>query len=240
MSLSQPPARRFTPVFVLALVLGACAATNPSTQPPTIPTGAERDTEIKHEPCDINAPTASKIDVNGDGRPDIVHVMNGSREICRVVDLNLDGSIDAFVYYDERGLERRRESDFDRDGRPDEIVTFQGGAVSLKERETNYDDQIDTWDYYESGRLARRERDSDGDAIVDQWWIFNDPTDPSCAAVATDRNVDGKPDPETAVDLCAEARAKKAAFGLPPSPVAPPAASSTAKNAQSPSGASPQ
>jgi hypothetical protein len=222
--------------FILAAaVLGACTSADPGGLPPTMPTGNERDTEIKHEACDMNAPTASKVDVNGDGRPDIVHVTNGAREVCRVVDLNLDGAIDAFIYYDEAGLERRRESDFDRDGRPDEIVSSRAGSVFLKERETNYDDQLDTWDYYEGGRLVRRERDSDGDALIDQWWGFNDPTDPSCAAVATDRNVDGKPDPENVVDLCAEARAKKAAGPVFPS-VVPPAPKTSAAPAPNPAG----
>lgn len=218
MSSSSP--LRAAAVALALSSLAACSSASSGGPPNTIPTGSERDTEIKHEPCDINAPTATRIDVNGDTRPDIIHVMNGGREVCRIVDLNLDGAIDAFIYYDDAGKERRRESDFDRDGRPDEIVTSREGFVFLKERETNYDDQIDTWDYYEGGRLARRERDSDGDGLVDQWWAFNDPTDPRCAAVASDRNVDGKPDPENVVDLCADARAEKAKAA--PTPAAPP------------------
>src|SRR5262249_23138257 len=142
--------------------------------------------------------------VNGDGKPDIIHVMSGNREICRIVDLNLDGTVDAYIYYDENGLERRRESDFDRDGRPDEIAHYKNGKIFLKERETNFDNKIDTWDYYENDRLVRRERDSDGDGIVDQWWNFNNPSNPKCAVVATDRNATGKPDPNSVVDLCAE------------------------------------
>lgn len=173
-----------------------------------LPTGSERDTEIKHETCNPSSPGSVPVDVNGDGRPDITHVMNAGREACRIVDLNLDGSVDAFVYYDPMGRERRRESDFDRDGRADEIAQLREGMLFLKERETNFDDKIDTWDYYEGGRLVRRERDADGDSLVDQWWTFNDPTDARCAVVASDRNVDGKPDPENVVDLCADARAK--------------------------------
>jgi len=219
------PARR-TAVFrvaatLLALAGAACTSADPGGQPSTMPTGAERDTEVKHEPCDMSSPTARRIDVNGDGRPDIIHVLDaGGREVCRVVDLNLDGAVDAFVYYDAAGRERRRESDYDRDGRADEIVHMRDGVLFMKERETNFDDKIDTWDYYDGDRIARRERDSDADGLVDQWWSFNDPTDPRCALVATDRNVDGKPDPDTVLDLCADARAKAAKF--PPNPAPPP------------------
>jgi hypothetical protein len=211
-------------VALLLAVLGASACTPPSQAPApesAATKGNARDTEIKHEPCDPTASGAVPVDINGDRRPDITHVMRGGREVCRVVDLNLDGAIDAFVYYDASGRERRRESDYDRDGRPDEIASMVNGLVVLKERETNYDDKLDTWDFYEGGRLVRRERDSDGDSIVDQWWTFNDPTDPKCALVSSDRNVDGKPDPDSVVDLCADQRAGRA----PPSP--PPAPSST-------------
>ena len=47
--------------------------------------------------------------------------------------------------------------------------------------------------------------DGDGDGIIDQWWTFNNPTNPKCAVVASDHNADGKPDPDSVVDLCGEA-----------------------------------
>ncbi|HRI66682.1 MAG TPA: hypothetical protein PK156_20695 [Polyangium sp.] len=190
--------------FAFLLILAACSAADGNDA--ARPTGFERDTEMKHEPCDGSAAGNERIDVDGDGWPNIIKVMKGGREICRILDLNLDRAIDAYVYYDESGFERRREFDFDRDGRVDEIITLHGGAVVLKERETNFDNQLDTWDYYESGKLVKRERDSDGDGMVDQWWTFNDPTDVRCAAVAFDRNYDGQPDPSGVLDVCAESR----------------------------------
>lgn len=188
----------------------------------------------------MTAANAQRLDVNNDGKPDLVRVPDAAgREACRVIDLNLDGAVDVFIYYDATGRERRRESDFDRDGRADEIVNMRDGIVFMKERETNYDDKLDTWDYYEGGRLARRERDSDGDGLIDQWWAFNDPTDDRCAMVATDRNVDGKPDPETVLDLCAEARLKKATMPQPPAPAPRPSGTAPALTAPSPPPAQP-
>jgi len=183
----------------------------------------KRDLEIHHESCDVDS--AQKVDANNDGRPDIFHVMKGGKEVCRAIDMNFDGVKDAFIYFDDSGQERRRESDFDRDGVPDEITILQGGVIQSKERETNFDHKIDTWDTYVSGRLAKSERDSDADGIIDEWWEFNRPDQPDCAVVATDRNADGQPDPGTEVDMCGEG------YKPPPPPVATPIASATEPSA---------
>jgi hypothetical protein len=178
--------------------LAGCSGENPKSA------ANERSREITHEACDVDSGSALKTDVNNDGRPDIIKVMSGGKEVCRAIDLNFDGVKDAFIYYDGAGKERRRESDFDRDGRPDEISVMEGGVVVRKELETNFDAKLDTWEEYQGGRLAKTERDSDGDGIIDEWWEFNRPDQPTCAVVVTDRNADGQPDPNTAVDMCGE------------------------------------
>jgi hypothetical protein len=185
----------------------------------------KRKLEIEHESCDIEGGSSKKTDVNGDGRPDLWRVMSGTREVCRAIDPNFDGVKDAFIYYDDQGRERRRESDYDRDGRPDEIMVLENGVVVRKERETNFDSKLDTWETYNSGRLAKAERDSDADGIIDEWWDFNRPDNPDCAVVVKDHNADGKPDPDSAVDNCGES------YKAPPSPTlsaAAPPASGTA------------
>ena len=215
-----PSTARLLSAVALSLV-AACTSADPDATKSTTPTGNEkRDTEIKHETCDGNSASASKVDINGDGKHDIVHVMKGDKEVCRIVDLNLDGYPDSFIYYEVDGkTERRRESDFDRDGRVDEIAVSERGQIALKLRETNFDNKLDTWDFYEGPRLTKRERDTDGDGIIDQWWTYNNPTNPKCAVVASDRNADGKPDPDSVVDLCGES------YTAPKDPAAPPGAS---------------
>jgi hypothetical protein len=183
----------------------ACSSADTDADKAKSPANNEkRDTTITHEPCDGNSPDAVKVDVKGNGKSAITHVMKGGKEVCRIEDLNMDGAPDVFIYYDDQGRERRREQDFDRDGRADEITIFENGQLKLKMRETNFDNKLDTWDYYENGRLVKRERDSDGDGIIDQWWQFNNPQKPHCAIVASDRNADGKPDPDSVVDLCGD------------------------------------
>ena len=214
----------------------ACASAESEADKAKSPVANEkRDTALTHEPCDANSSDAVKVDVRGNGSPAIIHVMKGGKEVCRVLDLNMDGAPDAFIYYDDQGRERRREQDFDRDGRADEITIFENGQLKLKMRETNFDNKIDTWDYYENGRLVKRERDSDGDGIIDQWWQFNNPAKPQCAVVATDRNADGKPDPESVVDLCGESYGTHGAPGAAPG--AAPSAAPTAAPSAAPAAA---
>ncbi|MBI4699587.1 MAG: hypothetical protein HY744_00225 [Deltaproteobacteria bacterium] len=180
--------------------------------------GERRNVELQHEPCDLGSKGAVSMDANGDGRPEIVKVREDGREICRAVDINGDGLIDAFRYFDEKGQVVRKESGFDRDMRPDEVGYYKRGEVVRKERETNGDGKIDTWDYYQNGRLVREERDSNGDGYLDQWWAFNRPDRPRCAVVFTDADGNGEPDEDSQLDLCGE----KEVFVPPPAPTAKP------------------
>jgi hypothetical protein len=184
-----------------------------------------RSIEIKHEPCDVESKESGRVDINNDGRSEVTHVNKGGHEACRAVDLNFDGRIDSYVYFDKNGQMRRRESDFDRDGALDEIAIFEGGRLVRKERETNLDQKIDTWDFYQNDVLVRRERDSNNDGRVDQWWSFPDPSHLECPVVETDSDGDGKPD--TRMDVCKEREAANAAASaaMPQTQAAPPASS---------------
>lgn len=201
----------------LGLVFAGCAGNGEAKDPSRAL--EPRDTSLEHEPCDLDASGAKSFDADGDGRPELVQVMDGGRELCRAVDFNRDGVIDVFVYFDERGQQRRRESGFDRDTLPDEVSVYENGTLVRKERETNNDRKIDTWDYYENGLLVREERDSTGDGFVDQWWAFNRPDDTSCAVVTTDGDGDGKPDASSALDICADKN--PAAKAKAPAPAEP-------------------
>jgi|SRR5690554_231054 len=169
---------------------------------PGLSEGAQRrDTAVEHEPCDVDGKGAERVDANGDGRPDIVIVRDGGREVCRAVDLNLDGTFDRWTYLDEGGAVRRQESDYDRDGRIDEIAIFRGGVVIERQAATTLHHQLDTWHFYDQGKLVRTERDSNGDGVVDQWWEYRSP---ECPLIHSDVNNDGRPDPGATIDYCKE------------------------------------
>ena len=160
-----------------------------------------RDTQVAHEKCDVTSDTVEKIDANGDGKPDITIVREGGRELCRAVDLNFDGVVDAYSYFDSANQLRRRENDYDKDGQIDEISTFKGGQIAQKDQSTALAQHLDTWDFYQAGVLVRTERDSNGDGVIDQWWEY---PKPGCPLIHADMNNDGRPDPGATVDYCKE------------------------------------
>jgi hypothetical protein len=183
----------------VATVLAGCGGS--SRQAENAAGITQRDTRIVHEDCPIDKGSVEKIDANGDKRPEVSIVNDGGREVCRAVDLNLDGKIDAWIYRDPSGQVRRRETDYDRDGRVDEITIYRGGVITEKHRATTLANKLDTWQFYQNGQLARSERDSDGDEVVDQWWEW---TKPGCPMIHSDVDSDGRPDPGATVDYCKE------------------------------------
>lgn len=200
--ISLPARSLLSLACIPTLVLTGYACSQSATRGPNGPDTAQRNLQIVHEPCDVSGESASRIDANNDGRADIVHVTEQGRERCRAVDLNFDGSIDSYLYFDDAGKLRRRESDFDRDGVMDELALYKDGEIVEKHRETNLDNKLDTWDTYVSGQLTARERDTNGDGRVDQWWSFPVPDKPECPVVMTDQDGDGRPD--ATQDVCKE------------------------------------
>jgi len=188
----------------LACLALGCSASVSTAGSPDGEGVQRRDTAIVHEDCDVEGASAQKVDVNGDGRPDISIVRNGATEVCRSVDLNFDGKVDAWVYRDAAGQVRRRESDYDRDGRVDEISIYQAGVLKEQHRATTLGGKLDTWHFYQAGKLARTERDSDGDGVIDQWWEYPNPDKPECPLIHSDVDGDGRPDPGATVDVCAQ------------------------------------
>jgi hypothetical protein len=184
-----------TTLFCLGCSHGGAGALSPDQQ------ALVRDVTIEHEECDVSAAGAEKLDVNGDGKPDITVVRSGGRDVCRAYDLNFDGRVDLYAYYDSAGKLRRKEYDFDRDGKTDEIALYSGGVITERQRATVLAGRLDTWQHYQNGALAKAERDSDSDAVVDQWWEY---PQPGCPVIHTDTNHDGRPDPGTTIDYCKE------------------------------------
>ncbi len=166
---------------------------------------SHRETEIRHQACDINSSHVQAIDANGDGRADLTMVMDGGHEVCRAADLDFDGRVDVWTYFDPSGNVLRREFDFDRDGAIDEIQLFAGGQIVEKQRASTLSHHLDTWEKYAGGRIISAERDANGDGRIDQWWDYKTA---DCPIIHSDVDGNGQPDPNSSVDYCKESNYK--------------------------------
>ncbi|HEY3822840.1 MAG TPA: hypothetical protein VGL81_37000 [Polyangiaceae bacterium] len=173
-----------------------------------LPKGASEG--LDHESCDESGNRVEILDTNNDGKPDIRRVFDkkSQREICRVVDLNHDGRPDLYEYFDGNGAVRRREFCYDDTGVVNAIEHYDAGRITQREYDTGGQHKIDTWDYFEPGlpidaktgrpvHPSRRERDTNGDGHVDQWWAWQG----SKVSIARDTTGNGKADPASTVVL---------------------------------------
>jgi hypothetical protein len=192
-------ARQIGPGLLAISLFGACGGAKSELAKAKLSDGV-RSRAIEHEACDEKlGRRVEAVDVDNDGKPDIRRVYSGDVEICRISDLNHDGKPDMFEYFDAEGRLRRREADYDDNGIVNTIQVFENGKLASAELDTSNQGFIDTWDTFDSstGRLLKRERDSNGDGRIDQWWEFQGDQ----VTIASDRNGDGLPDPESVITL---------------------------------------
>jgi hypothetical protein len=161
--------------------------------------------------------SAQTVDVNNDGRADIIHRAEDGRRRCSEVDMNFDGNPDLLRFYADDGRTVALEQhDFDFDGRIDEQAYYnKANAIERKELDTNFDGlidswlwckgplieraerarrkpgRIDTWERYQHGALAEVQYDENNDGVVEKWDVY---TQGALAETRVDTNADGKPD----------------------------------------------
>ncbi|MFO0555226.1 MAG: VCBS repeat-containing protein [Polyangiaceae bacterium] len=97
----------------------------PSSSPSTV---AVFDPGEHFQPCPTNGPEVEKVDLNGDGRPDVFRVSERGHLFCQVADLTFDGLPDEVRFFDELFALARVQRDLDGDGQFDELVVKRGGG----------------------------------------------------------------------------------------------------------------
>lgn len=115
-----------------------------------------------------NQPVRREIDLNHDGKKDVVSHFSAGQLVREEMDADFDGRIDWVDIY-ENGQRVRSEWDTGFDGKPDLFKYWEGGALVRVEQDTDGDGRPDYFEYYAGGELERFGRDTDGDGQVDQW-----------------------------------------------------------------------
>ncbi len=112
-----------------------------------------------------------EIDVTGDQKINVRRYYDNFGNVQREEnDLNLNGTMDSFLYF--VGGELVRKELMDETGeRLRERRIYLDGRISRVELDRHGDGQIDRWEYYEDGVLVRIGRDTLGDGSVDTWQL---------------------------------------------------------------------
>ena len=137
--------------------------------------------------------TQLTFDRNKNGRIDTWTDMDGNKPLRSRIDLDEDGTIDRWEYYDDKGALTKVGYSRSKNGKVD-AWAFSGpdGQIARVEMSSTGDEKkIDRKEFYERGGLIRTEEDTDGDGRVDRWETY---TDGALATVSVDENRDGKPD----------------------------------------------
>ncbi len=99
----------------------------------------------------------SKIDYDGDGRPDEFYYYFGQRLERIEIDRNRDGEVDQTQYFEADASTSRSESDDDFDGRMDGRARYRGGQVIDSEIDHDGDGRAEYRAEYRFGLLLREE-----------------------------------------------------------------------------------
>jgi hypothetical protein len=122
-----------------------------------------------------------EADLNYDGINDVVYFYDDIGRVVRdEVDLDKDGKIDIISTYID-GKIVKQELDTNSDGVIDSVRYLENDLPIRFEADTDGDRRIDHWEYYEDGKLVRIGMDKSGDGKADEWY-----RDDAAAAAARD------------------------------------------------------
>jgi hypothetical protein len=173
-----------TAVLVACVLLSACRDPNAEQLKKTsVPTYDKKTGKL----------TELTYDRNKNGVIDTWTDMDGAKPLRSRIDLDEDGKIDRWEYYDDKGGLAKVGFSRAKNGKAD-AWAYSGpdGSVARVEISSAADEKkIDRWEFYEHGRLIRAEEDTNGDGRVDKWETYESGV---LATASMDENGDGKPD----------------------------------------------
>jgi antitoxin component YwqK of YwqJK toxin-antitoxin module len=178
------PLRRGAYLALACLCLAACS--NPDSERArrtTVPTYDKKTGRL----------TELTYDRNKNGVIDTWTEMDGTRALRSRIDLDEDGKIDRWEYYDEKGALVKVGFSRAKDGKVD-AWAYSGpdGKVSRIEISSTGDDRkIDREELYENGSMVRAREDTNADGRMDKWETYENG---ALKTAAMDEDGDGKPD----------------------------------------------
>jgi antitoxin component YwqK of YwqJK toxin-antitoxin module len=116
-----------------------------------------------------------KYDSNNNGKPDTFSYMDGARVLRIEMDLDEDGKIDRWEYYDDKQKVVKVGFSRANDGKED-AWSFTGpdGTIDRIDYSTNRDGKVTRTEHFEKNALTTAEEDTDEDGKIDKWETYQD------------------------------------------------------------------
>jgi len=180
-------------IVLVCVLAGACSDSNHDNTRTTIPTYDKKTGKL----------TQLTYDRNHNGVIDTWTDMDGARPVMSRIDLNEDGKIDRWEYYDDKGQLAKVGFSRKDDGKPDAwaFAGADGRILRVEISSTGDEKKIDRWEHYDpsrvgpdgdaSGALVSAEEDTNGDGRPDKWETYENG---HLATVAFDESHRGIPD----------------------------------------------
>jgi hypothetical protein len=187
---------RITLAAVVAIALSAAACSDPEkerikeTTKPTYDKTTGKLTELTY-------------DANKNGKIDTWTDMDGTRPLRSRMDLDEDGTLDRWEYYDDKGGLLKVGFSRKKDGKPDAwaFARADGKVDRIEVSSTSDERKIDRWEHYDparaggsgesAGALISAEEDTNHDGKADKWDTYENGV---VKTTAFDENFDGRPD----------------------------------------------
>lgn len=142
-----------------------------------------------------------EFDASGNGRNDAVSLMDGTRIVRIELDLDENGAVERWDFYNEDRTLMKVGLSSMNDGIMDSQAYYTAdGTVARIEVSTRRDGRFDRTEFYERGVLVRSEEDTDGNGLPEKWETYRPhrgtrPGEPgyATASVAFDDSGTGRP-----------------------------------------------
>lgn len=188
------------PRLISAAVLVACALTAACTDPDRARVAATTRATYDRKTGKL---TELTYDRNKNGVIDTWTEMDGTKPLRSRIDLDEDGKIDRWEYYDDKGALARVGFSRGNTGKPDAwaYARADGKVDRIEISSTGDEKKIDRWEHYDpsrpgggpqgAGALIAAEEDTNGDGRPDKWEKY---ANGALVSVEFDENGDGRPD----------------------------------------------
>jgi hypothetical protein len=131
------------------------------------------------------------LNVQKDGKPNVVSYMDGSSFIRIEIDTDEDGKIDRWEYYGANQKLSKVGVSRANDGKADAWISAgTDGVVERIEVSTRRNGVANRIEFYSSGQITRAEEDTNADGRIDKWETY---AGDALATVSFDTTNSGKP-----------------------------------------------